>query len=205
MKTKNLAMTAVMAALMCLAGMALRWVSPALVPFSILPIIVYLSGLILGAQYGALAMIVYIVLGLFGLPVFATAPFAGIGYVLKPTFGYMIGYVFAAYVTGLIYKPESLSAKIWGKVDIQGNIVKRYWYGGVIRAAIGVLAGLIVIYLFGLVYLYGILNWYLHKPMDWAKVIAMGFTPFILFDLIKAVVAVWVGNEVAKRRASANA
>lgn len=59
MKTRKLAMTSVMAALMCLAGMLLHWVSPALVPFSVLPVLVLMSGIILGAEYAAMAMLVY--------------------------------------------------------------------------------------------------------------------------------------------------
>lgn len=176
MNTKNLAKTAVFAALMCLAGMVLRWVSPALVPFSVMPLIVYLAGIILGARYGALAMLVYIVLGLFGLPVFASAPFAGLGYVLKPTFGFIIGYIAAAYVVGLIYKQGSL------------------W-----RAALGAFAGLVMINLFGLTYLYGILNWVLLKPSSITKVMTIGFFPFITFDLIKAAISAWIGNEVVRR------
>lgn len=177
MNTRNLAMTAVFAALMCLAGMVLRWVSPALVPFSILPLIVYLSGIILGARYGALAMFVYLILGLLGLPVFASAPFGGLGYVLKPAFGFLIGYIATAYVIGMIYKPGSL------------------W-----RAVLGVLTGIVVLYLFGLTYFYGILTWYLHKTGGIAYVLSMGFLPFIPFDLIKGAIAVIVGNEVVRRR-----
>ncbi|MHB1406594.1 MAG: biotin transporter BioY [Desulfitobacteriaceae bacterium] len=178
MNTKNLAMTAVMAALMAVAGMALRWVSPALVPFSILPLLVYIAGIVLGPRLGALSMVVYILLGLFGLPVYATAPFAGIGYIMKPTFGFLIGYIFAAYAAGLIYKPGSL-----------------------VRAFVAALGGVVVIYAFGLIYFYGLFNWVLNKPMSITTVIAMGFTPYIVMDLIKAVVAAIVGNEVVRRRA----
>lgn len=179
MKTRNLAMTSVMAALMCLAGMVLHW-APGLVPFSVLPIFVYLSGLILGAEYAALAMLVYIVLGLFGFPVFATAPFGGFGYILKPTFGFLLGYIAAAFVVGYIYREASLR-----------------------RAIIGVLAGLVIIYLFGLSYLYIILRWLLHQQTSVAGVLMIGFVPFILGDLIKAGIAVWVGQEVVRRRQGA--
>jgi biotin transport system substrate-specific component len=177
MNTKNLAMTAVFAALMCLASMALRWVSTALIPFSILPLIVYLAGIILGARYGALAMFVYLILGLLGLPVLASAPFGGLGYVLKPTFGFLIGYIATAYVIGLIYKPGSL------------------W-----RAALGVLAGIVVLYLLGITYFYGILTWVLHKDGGIWKVLELGFFPYIIPDLVKAVIAVLIGNEVVRRR-----
>lgn len=177
MNTRKLAMTSVMAALMCLAGMIFHWVSPALVPFSILPVLVLMSGLILGAEYATLAMLVYLVLGLFGLPVFSSAPFGGFGYILKPTFGFLLGDVAAAYVVGRVYRNESL------------------WW-----AILGVLAGLVTLYLFGLTYLYVTLLWVLHRPTTFAGVMMIGFVPFILGDLIKAGIAVWIGREVARRR-----
>ena len=180
MKTRKLAMTAVMAALMCLAGMLVHWVSPALVPFSILPVLVFISGIILGAEYAAMAMVVYLVLGLFGLPVFSSAPFGGFGYILKPTFGFLLGYVVAAYVVGKVYRE-----------------------GGIWRAIAGVLAGLITLYLVGLSYLYMILSWVLHHPTSVAGVMVIGFVPFIFGDLIKAGIAVWVGQEVVRRRQTA--
>lgn len=177
MKTRKLAMTSVMAALMCLAGMLLHW-APGLVPFSILPVFVLMSGIILGAEYAAMAMLVYVVLGLFGLPVFSTAPYGGLGYILKPTFGFLLGYVVAAYVVGRVYCEGSL------------------W-----RAIVGVLAGLFAIYLFGLSYLYIILHWVLHRPTSVAGVLMIGFVPLLfLGDLIKAGIAVWVGQEVVRRR-----
>ena len=180
MNTRKLAMTSVMAALMCLAGMMVHWVSPALVPFSVLPVLVLMSGLILGAEYAAMATLVYLVLGLFGLPVFSTAPFGGFGYILKPTFGFLIGNVAAAYVVGRVYRKGSLK-----------------W------AIIGVLAGIATLYLFGLSYLYIILQWVVHSPTSIAGVIMIGFVPFILGDLIKAAIAVWVGQEVVRRRSKA--
>ena len=179
MNTKKLASTAALAALMCLAGMLVRWVSPALVPFSVLPILVLLSGLVLGAGYGALAMVVYIFLGILGLPVFASAPFGGIGYIFKPTFGYLLGYIGAAYVTGKIFNRQSLSS-----------------------AVLAVLAGLAVLYAVGLSYLYIVLRWVLDRPTTVGVVIATGFLPFIVSDLIKAGIAAWVGNEVVKRQKS---
>jgi len=179
LKTKKLAMTSVMAALMCLAGMLVHW-APALVPFSVLPVFVYISGLILGAEYASMAMIVYLVLGLFGLPVFAAAPFGGLGYILKPTFGFLLGYIAAAYVVGRVYREGSL------------------W-----RAIVGVLLGLIVLYIFGLSYLYIILQWVLHRSTSIVGVLMIGFVPFILGDLIKAGIAVWVGQEVVRRRQAA--
>ncbi len=179
MKTRKLAMTSVMAALMCLAGMLLHWVSPGLVPFSVLPVLVLMSGIILGAEYAAMAMLVYLVLGLFGLPVFSSAPFGGVGYILKPTFGFLLGNVAAAYVVGRVYREGSL------------------WW-----AIVAVLAGLGTLYLFGLSYMFMILRWVLDNQASVSSVL-IGFVPFILGDLIKAGIAVWVGQEVVRRRKAA--
>lgn len=177
MNVRKLAMSSVIAALMCLTGMLLHW-APALIPFSVLPVFVYLSGLILGAEYAAMAMLVYLVLGLFGLPVFASAPFGGFGYILKPTFGFLLGYVASAYVVGRVYREGSL------------------W-----RGIVGVLCGLVILYLFGLSYLYMILHWVLHQSTSVAGVLTIGFVPLLfLGDLIKAGIAVWVGQEVVRRR-----
>jgi biotin transport system substrate-specific component len=175
MNTRNLAKTAAVAALLCLAGMAMRWVTPALVPFSIIPVLVLIAGLILGPRYGALALIVYVFLGLLGLPVFASAPFGGIGYIFKPSFGYLLGDILAAYVVGKIY--------------VRGNLLS---------AAFAVLAGLVALYTVGLGYLYIAMRFFLHLPTSVAAVFTTGFLPFIVGDLIKAAIAAWVGNEVVK-------
>ena len=177
MKLRQIVLTAALTALTALAGMLSHGVFQALVPFSLLPIMVYLSGIILGGAYGALAMLTYVLLGLFGLPIFASAPFAGFGDILKPTFGYLLGYIGAAFVVGKLYRPGSL-----------------------IRAALGVLAGMVVLYFFGLSYLYAIFRWVLHRHLDVKQVMEMGFLPFILGDLLKGGIAVWVGNQVVLRR-----
>lgn len=177
METKNLARTAAIAALLCLAGMVMRWATPALVPFSLLPILVLIAGLVLGARYGALALIVYIFLGLVGLPVFASAPFGGLGYIFKPSFGYLLGDIAAAYVVGKIYNKKSLASAIFA-----------------------VLAGLVALYAVGLGYLYIAMRFILHLPTSVALVFTTGFLPFIISDLIKAGIAAWVGHEVVKRQ-----
>jgi biotin transport system substrate-specific component len=177
MEPKNLARTAAMAALMCLAGMLMRWATPALVPFSILPILVLVSGLVLGPKYGGLTMFVYIFLGILGFPVFASAPFGGIGYILKPTFGYLLGYIGAAFVVGKIYNRKSL-----------------------VSAIIAVLAGVVVLYTVGLSYFYLVMNFFLQRPASISFIITTGFLPFIWGDIIKAGIGAWVGNEVVKRQ-----
>lgn len=177
MKVRQIVATAAITALTALAGMLSHGVFQAVVPFSLLPIMVYVSGIILGGAYGALAMFTYVLLGLFGLPIFASAPFAGFGYIFKPTFGYLLGYIGAAFVVGRIYRPGSLA-----------------------RGVLGILAGIVVLYFFGLSYLYGIFRWVLLRPLNLQQVLEYGFFPFIVGDLVKGGIAAWVGHQVVLRR-----
>ncbi|NMA69838.1 MAG: biotin transporter BioY [Desulfitobacterium sp.] len=178
MDVKKLTQTAAMAALLCLAGMIMRWASPALVPFSLLPLFVFLTGLILGPKYGSLAVIVYVFLGFIGLPVFASAPFGGIGYLLKPSAGFLFGYIGAAYVAGRVYNGKNF-----------------------FTAILGVLGGIIVLYLIGLTYFYLILTYVLNQSTNVSTVLSLGFFPFILGDLLKGGIAAWLGYRIRKRLA----
>lgn len=71
-----------------------------LVPLTFQTVVCVLSGLLLGAKKGAISMTVYMFIGLIGLPVFTAG--GGIYYVLKPSFGYILGFIVAAAVAGLI-------------------------------------------------------------------------------------------------------
>lgn len=71
------------------------------VPINLATLAVLASGAILGAKSGAISQIVYMILGACGIPVFAQMT-AGIGIILGPTGGYIIGYVAAAFVAGFI-------------------------------------------------------------------------------------------------------
>ena len=68
------------------------------IPFSLQFIFTNLAGLILGKKYGALAVIIYAIVGLLGVPIFTAG--GGIGYVFQPSFGYIIGMAVGAFVVG---------------------------------------------------------------------------------------------------------
>ncbi len=70
------------------------------VPLTFQTVFAVLAGLMLGAKKGVAAMLVYAFMGLVGLPVFSGG--GGIFYVVKPSFGYIIGFAFSALVGGLI-------------------------------------------------------------------------------------------------------
>lgn len=152
-------------------------------PFTPVPITgqtfaVLLVGAALGSRRGALSMALYLLEGAAGLPVFAGGA-AGLARVLGPTGGYLIGFIAAAFVTG------------W--------LAERGWDRRPLTAALAMLAGNLVIYLFGLIWLaYGpwLAPWLVHQPGRFAHglwgskgAIALGLLPFIPGDLVKLALA----------------
>ena len=97
-KTKDLILCALFAALTAV-GAFIKIPVP-VVPFTLQLLFTMLAGLLLGGRRGAAAVTAYILMGLLGFPVFAEG--GGLGYILKPSFGYLIGFAAAAYLTGCI-------------------------------------------------------------------------------------------------------
>lgn len=112
-----------------------------LVPITLQAEMAILIGLLLGPRIGFCSTALYLVLGLIGLPIFAGG--GGLGYVLKPSFGYLLGFCAGAVTAGLIAQKSTRFLRLLGAA----------------------LAGLAVIYLFGVSY-YGILAlFYLDSPL----------------------------------------
>lgn len=176
--TRDITLTALFAALAVVAAMLVRY-GGAVVPFSLLPFVALLAGGLLGARLGAMSIIVYILLGLAGVPVFASPPFGGPAYVLQPTFGFLLGFVAAAYLVGYLLKNRGDA--------------------GTARYVGAMVLGVAVIYLIGLPYLFAILTHVLGSQVSVGKLLAIGFTPFIIPDLVKAVVAAALARSVYRR------
>jgi biotin transport system substrate-specific component len=123
---------------------------------------VLLVGASLGATRGALSMVVYAVAGLAGLPVYSDHT-AGPAVLLGPTGGYIVGFVLAAGFTGWL---------------AQRRFERRF-----VAGMLAFLAGSVVVFLVGLPWLKVSLG------LTWAQTIAVGFTPFIVGGIIKAVIA----------------
>lgn len=166
---KEMTRTAFYTALLCIAAFFLRIGGEAVVPFSFLPIMILLSGAMLGARLGSLSVLLYVMLGLFGVPVFAQAPFGGFSYILQPTFGFLLGDILAAYIVG--------------------RIIEKTTSAYVLRYALAMLVGIIAIYLLGLPYLYLLCTVYLGEPLTFWGTVKIGFLPFILMDLVKGLFA----------------
>lgn len=160
------------------AAVILRVGGEGAVPFSLVPLFVMLAGLLLGRK-GAISLIVYALLGLMGIPVFAKAPFGGLSYCLQPSFGFVIGYVLAAFVIG------------W--------IIERWSWRSPLSLFLALVAGLAALYLCGLPYLYLVMRFVFGKTLSLQQVFTFGFFPFIAFDLVKAGLAAALAAAVGRR------
>lgn len=113
------------------------------VPFTLQFLFTMMAGLLLGGRLGACSVTLYALLGLIGLPVFAEG--GGIYYIWKPSFGYIIGFIIASYVTGrLVERLERLS---FGKI-LAANLL-----------------GLAIVYGAGMAYYYVICNYVIYTPI----------------------------------------
>lgn len=137
---------------------------------------VLLAGILLGAKLGGLAVLLYVVIGLIGLPVFASG--GGLVYLVKPSFGYLLGFVVGAYFTGLISE------------RMIGSSLKRY--------TLAVFIGLLLTYLIGLGYKYMILNFYVGTPVSWKLVLLSCFPLDLPGDIFLSILAVGIGIRLEK-------
>ena len=98
MRTKDLTLIAVMAALICVAGPLSIAVGP--IPISLCSFAVYLAGTVLGWKRGSLAVLIYLLIGLTGVPVFSGFS-GGVQKLAGVTGGYLVGYIPCAMIAGL--------------------------------------------------------------------------------------------------------
>lgn len=177
LSTQELVRAAMFAALMCVLTIMVRMFQPLVViPFSLQPLVMLLAACLLSPRAAFLSMFAYLGLGLIGIPVFSMPPYGGPAYVLVPSFGFILAFPIAAWV--------------------QSRLIKRMDWMNFIAAG---LAGIAVMYIIGLVYMYFILNFYLGHTVDVLKVLKLGFIPYFTFDLIKLALASWLGLEVSRR------
>ena len=139
------------------------------VPFTFQPMVVLLGGLALGSRLGLASQILYLALGVAGLPVFAasvTLP-PGLLRLLGPTGGYLMSYPIAAFLVGYL---------------AERGLDRRY-----VTAFFAMLAGLIVIYACGCALARSVRR--SRSPIGLATALALGVYPFVVADLMKLLVA----------------
>jgi biotin transport system substrate-specific component len=145
------------------------------IPFSPVPVtlqvfFVLLAGSILKSKWGSLSMIVYTLLGISGLPVFAGGS-SGIGVLLGPTGGYIIGFILAAYIIGKFSEKTENSTG-----------------SSLLINALNMSAGVLVIYLCGVFQLMIV------TKIGLGAALTLGVIPFLPGEIVKTAVAAYIAS-----------
>ncbi|WP_341349205.1 biotin transporter BioY [Clostridium tetani] len=171
-KTNSLIMCALFASLVAI-GAFIQVPVPFMDYFTLQFLFVVLSGLILGPSKGAVSVGVYVLMGLCGLPIFAAG--GGLTYIIKPSFGFLLGFILSAWVAGFV-----------------SNKLKEYTYKNMLIASF---TALITVYTVGIIYKYFILNYYLSTKVEWLALLMSCFPIDIPGDVFLCI----LGAYLAKR------
>lgn len=151
-------------------------VEPFPMHFTLQLFFVLLAGFLLGSRRGALCVCIYLVVGLMGVPVFAAG--GGPAYLVRPTFGFLIGFIFAAYVTGALGTAR-------GKGNIGWNLFSAFW-------------GMAVYYAFGIIYFYIISNYVVSMEVTWKMVFINCFLITVAEDFALCILAAVLAGRLKK-------
>jgi len=138
------------------------------VPIVLQNLFVYLTGLLLGSRWGLLGIAAYLLAGAVGLPVFAGGK-GGIGHLIGPTGGYLLGFLPA--------------------VALIGRITERN-EGKLLFALASLIAGTVVIYACGVTWLSIVTG------MTFVKSLVVGMVPFLIGDAIKITAALFIAKSL---------
>lgn len=172
LKTRDLTMIAMFASLTAV-GAFIKIPLP-IVPFTLQYFFCALGAMILGSKKGALSQSLYVLMGLIGIPIFTQG--GGIQYIFNLTFGYLIGFILGAFVSGKITENTKKITNI--------------------KILIACILGLIIIYLFGVIHMYIIYNFYLGEVVGIWKIINIGILAFLPGDLLLSLMISIVGVKV---------
>ena len=170
-RTYRIALVGLFAALAAV-GAFIRIPMP-LVPFTLQLFFTTMAGLLLGGELGSLSVVIYLILGLIGIPVFTGG--GGPAYVLQPSFGYLLGFVPGAFVVGKLTQVQHPS---------------------IVRVFLACVAGVLTIYLVGVPYLYLICRFHLGKIIGFKVLLMDYFLTFLPADAIKIVLATIIGHRL---------
>jgi len=155
------------------AGSIMRIPFP-LVPLTLQTFFVYLAGNILRARDAAISQIIFLLTGLSGIPVFSMG--GGPGYIMKPTFGYLLAFPVAAWMAGYV----------------SGRSSKKNGY------LIGNLYAAIIIFFIGSVYFYILSNYFLDMSISVKTVLISGVVIFIPGEILKIISAAMLAKKLNK-------
>lgn len=165
MQQKRLILTALFTALI-IVGSYIRFPLPP-VPFTLQTLFVLLAGFLGGSRMALFSVLIYLLLGFVGLPVYSGG--GGIAYLLGPTGGFLIGLI-----------PASLLSGLGGNYPHKTDKPTRY----LLHCALTGLAATLLIYLFGLSWLK------VSRSLPWRATLQAGLLPFVVGDAIKLAAAI---------------
>ena len=167
---QELTTMALLAALLCVSSYISIQLPISAVPITAQTLIINLIALLLKPKKGGITVIVWILLGVVGLPVFSGGK-SGIGTITGPTGGFIIGYIAVAIIVALVRGRKN---KVW-------------------RNMVAVIAvGIPVLYAVGV-------PWYkVSMSLDWKTAFLTGMVPYLIGDVIKCVAAVYLAKPLYK-------
>ena len=140
------------------------------VPMTMQTFVVLFLGMIFGYKIGVATVILYLLEGIIGLPVFSNSPERGVGltYFLGPTMGYLIGFILACFLASFVKEKDNY-LKIFLKLSLSVS----------------------VIYILGILWLGNLIGW--DKP-----VIQLGVTPFLPAEITKILLLSLLSKQILK-------
>lgn len=170
-KIQQMTLIGLMTAVICILAPFSLFLPFSPVPFSLGTLAIYLVSMILNRKSAFISVFLYLLLGFAGLPVF-TGFTGGVGKLLGPTGGYLIGYLFIALIGGHF-------ADKWSN-HIPLNLC-------------GMLLGTVICYAFGTLWLS------IQSELNWKTALSVATLPFIPGDLVKIIIAAAIGYQIRKR------
>lgn len=167
----KIAIIGVMTAIICIMAPFSIPLPFTVVPISLTNLAIYFTVFVLGWKMGTISYLIYLLIGLIGVPVFSGFT-SGFSKLAGPTGGYLIGFIFLAIISGWF-------------IEKFPNKIPMY--------IIGMLLGNIVTYLFGTIWLANLTG------NTFKQALAIGVLPFLLGDLLKIIAAVLIGTVLRKQ------
>lgn len=157
---------AIFSALMCIFGPLSVPIGP--IPVSLTNLVIYFAIYIMGMKGTTISFLIYLLLGAVGLPVFSGYT-GGVGKLVGPTGGYLIGFILVAVIGGLFMEKSNAKATY---------------------TTIGLVLSTILLYFLGTL-------WFVYQSsVDWSYALGVCVYPFIPFDIAKIVIATILGKSV---------
>lgn len=167
----KIAIIGVMTAIICIMAPFSIPLPFTVVPISLTNLAIYFTVFVLGWKMGTISYLIYLLIGLIGVPVFSGFT-SGFSKLAGPTGGYLIGFIFLVIISGWF-------------IEKFPNKIPMY--------IMGMLLGNIVTYLFGTIWLANLTG------NTFKQALAIGVLPFLLGDLLKIIAAVLIGTVLRKQ------